>query len=70
MKSIRFIYLRNNFIMKYLKEQKKSYSIKGNPIFKMEFVQFVKDSEESGKMDFEKGLEIIEVRLAKHRKFG
>lgn len=56
--------------MKYLKEQKKSYSIKGNPIFKMEFVQFVKDSEESGKMDFEKGLEIIEVRLAKHRKFG
>lgn len=55
--------------MKYLKatKEQKSYTIKGSPMSKREFVQFVKNSEESGEMDFDKGIEIIEERLRKYR---
>ncbi len=48
--------------------ERKNYTSIGKPMTKKEFSQFVKDSEKSGEVDFNKGLEIIEDRLAKHRK--
>ena len=54
-------------IAKKIKE-KKNYTVEGKPMTKKEFVQFVKDSEESGEMDFDKGIEIVEERLSQYRK--
>ena len=48
--------------------ERKNYTSVGTPMIKKEFGQFVKDSEKSGVIDFDKGLEIVEARLAKHRK--
>lgn len=50
--------------------ERKNYTSIGKPLTKKEFKQFVKNSEKSREMDFDKGLEIIELRLAKHRKSG
>ena len=38
------------------------------PMTKKEFVQFIKNSETSGEIDFDKGIKIIEERLEQHRK--
>ena len=54
-------------IAKKIKE-KKNYTVEGKPMTKKEFVQFVKDSEESGEIDFDKGIEIVEDRLNQYRK--
>lgn len=54
-------------IAKKIKD-KKNYTIEGKPMTKKEFAQFVKDSEESGEMDFDKGIEIVEERLSQYRK--
>lgn len=54
-------------IAKKIKE-KKNYTVEGKPMTKKEFAQFVKDSEESGEMNFDKGIEIVEDRLTRYRK--
>lgn len=54
-------------IAKKIKE-KKNYTIEGKPMTKKEFTQFVKDSEESGERDLDKGIELIEDRLTQYRK--
>jgi hypothetical protein len=54
-------------IAKKIKD-KKNYTVAGKPMSKKEFVQFVKESEESGDADFDKGIEIIEERLEEYRK--
>ena len=54
-------------IAKKIKD-KKNYTIEGKPMTKKEFTQFVKDSEESGEMDFDKGIEVVEERLNQYRK--
>lgn len=54
-------------IAKKIKE-KKNYTVEGKPMTKREFAQFVKDSEESGEMAFDKGIEIVEDHLAQYRK--
>ena len=55
-------------IAKKIKE-KKNYTVEGKPMTKKEFGQFVKDSEESGEMDFDKGIEIVEDRLNQFYKY-
>ena len=47
--------------------EKRNYTIVGKPMFNKEFVRFVKKSERSGMVDFDKGIEIMEERLEKHR---
>ena len=54
-------------IAKKIKE-KKNYTVEGKPMTKKKFAQFIKDSEESGEMDFDKGIEIVEDRLTQYRK--
>lgn len=48
--------------------ERKNYTLICKPMTKKEFAQFVKNSEKSREMDFDKGIEIVEGRLSKHRK--
>jgi hypothetical protein len=50
------------------KEEKKNYTIKGKPMPKGEFVQVINDSEDSGTIDLDKGIELVEERLSEYRK--
>lgn len=49
-------------------KEKKNHTVQGKPMSKNELVQFVKDSEESGEMDFDEGVKIVEDRLEQYRK--
>ncbi len=50
------------------KTEKKNLTIKGKPMSKAEFVQLINDSEESGEVDFDKGLEQVNEKLNQYRK--
>lgn len=39
-------------------KEKKNYTVEGKPLSEKEFAQVIKDSEESGEMDLDKGIEI------------
>ena len=54
-------------VAKKIKE-KKNNTVQGKPMSKKEFVQFVKDSEESGELDFNEGIHIVEDHLEQYRK--
>ncbi|MGQ0829081.1 MAG: hypothetical protein ACT4ON_11890 [Bacteroidota bacterium] len=49
-------------------KEKKNHTVQGKPMSKSEFTQFIKDSEESGELDFNEGIKIIEDRLEGYRK--
>ena len=49
-------------------KEKKNNTLKGKPMSKKEFVQLVKDSEDSGEVDFDEGVKAVEERLEKYRK--
>ncbi len=49
------------------KQEKKNYTIQGKPMSKGEFVQLINDSEESGEVDFDKGIEQVNERIEKYR---
>ncbi len=46
---------------------KRNHAVAGKPMTKKEFVRFVKESEKSWTIGFDKGIEIIEQRLKKYR---
>ena len=48
--------------------EKKNYTISGKQMNKAEFAQLLKDSEESGEVDFDKGIEQVNERLEEYRK--
>lgn len=50
------------------KQEKKNFTIKGKPMSKNEFIQLVNESEESGEVDFDKGIEMVNERLEEYRK--
>lgn len=50
------------------KQDKKNYTIAGKPMSKSEFAVLIKDSEESGDVDFEKGINQVEEKLDEYRK--
>lgn len=49
-------------------KEKKNHTVQGKPMSKSELVQFIKDSEESGELDFDEGIKIVEDRLEQYRK--
>ena len=49
-------------------KEKKNHTVLGKPMSKNELAHFIKDSEESGELDFDEGVKIVEDRLEQYRK--